>query len=167
MRLILFRHGIAENPRDGLADADRALTPRGVERTVAAARGLARVAHTAQAILTSPKTRAAQTAAILGDLFDLVPEPFEPLASEDPAAILRALRGRAENELILVGHEPSMSRLVELLCTGPGLGEPTVELKKAGAALVEAPIRRDDGQGRGTLRWLLPPRILRLLGNAE
>ena len=76
---------------------------------------------------------------------------------------LRVLRDRTEDRVVLVGHEPTMSALVERLCA-PEAPRAFVELKKAGCALVEAPIRGDEPPGRGRLRWLLPPRVLRSLG---
>lgn len=164
MQLILFRHGIAEDAHNGIADADRALTPRGIERATLAARGLARLADRPDAILTSPKIRAAQTAAILGDVFDLVPQTVDALAGDSPHAIQRMLRDRSERELLLVGHEPSLSTLIEMLCVGGASATGFVELKKAGAALVEAPLHRGEPAGKATLHWLIPPRVLRMLG---
>lgn len=156
MQLILFRHGIAENARDGLPDAERALTPRGVERTAAAARGLARFTQRPQAILTSPKTRALQTAAIIGDTLDLVPTRAAELAAESLDPILRLLRSRDEDRVLLVGHEPTLSALIELLCGG------RAEMKKAGAALLDG----DPAPGHAVLQWLLSPRALRLMGGS-
>lgn len=169
MQIILFRHGIAQEGHPGLPDAERALTHRGIERTMMAARGLARVADKPDAILTSPKVRATQTAALLGDVFDMVPQVIDALASERVEAIIEMLEERRENEVLLVGHEPTMSGLVERLCAGEDLGGlgGFVELKKAGAALVEAPVRRDEPGTRGVLHWLMPPRMLRAIGESS
>ncbi len=161
MQLVLFRHGIAEDPAEGIADAERALTPLGLERTAEAARGLSRLIDRPTRILTSPKTRAAQTAALLGSVFELKPETVNDLASDTPAPILRMLAGRDEKDLLIVGHEPSLSGVVEQL-TGA-----RVHLKKAGAAMLEAPLRRAGGDGDGALQWLLTPRALRLLAQAD
>jgi phosphohistidine phosphatase len=161
MQLIIFRHGIAE-PHHPRGDAQRALTPRGIERTMLAARGLARLADRPQAILTSPKVRATQTAAILGDTFDLAPQIFDPLADESPAGLHAALRERPEDELLLVGHEPTLSSLIEFICFNGGCFG-SVDLKKAGAAHVEATIRRDEPAMQPTLHWLLTPRALRAM----
>lgn len=165
MDLVLFRHGIAE-PLAGevIHDADRALTPRGIERTTLAAHGLARIIDRPEVILTSPKTRAAQTAALVSEAFDLTPEVCPVLASGDPAAVLRMLRDRREGRVLIVGHEPVLSELITLLCLGDDAGAVSfVDFKKAGAALVTGPIRRSDIPGPATLEWLIPPRILRTL----
>ena len=60
------------------------------------------------------------------------------------------LHRRAEQSLALVGHEPQLSRLASLLCTGDEHAL-TLELKKSGAVAID---------GR-TLRWALPPKALR------
>lgn len=163
MQLLLFRHGIAEPAAPGQRDHDRALTREGVERTGQAARGLARIIDPPDAILTSPKKRAVQTAALVGNALNLDPETVEVL-SEGPAdPIIRMLANRRESSLLLVGHEPWMSELAERLCA-PRESVGFIDLKKAACALVEAPLRTDEGNGRGVLRWLIPPRVLRALG---
>lgn len=163
MQVYVFRHGIAE-PRNGnLPDADRPLTPQGIERTLAAARGLARFANRPETILTSPKARSRQSAGILGDVFDLTPVIADVLADAPPVDVIHLLRRRDEQCVLIVGHEPTLSEVIETLCTQkhpPGF----IELKKAACALVEAPLHPEDPPGPGTLKWLLPPRALRALG---
>lgn len=159
MRIVFFRHGVAEPGHERLPDAERALTPQGVDRTMQAARGLAKFIPRPDVILTSPKTRAMQTAAILGDAFELVPVKADAIAGESVDAIVRLLRSRREDDVMIVGHEPTLSGTIEKLCGG------VVELKKAGAALVEVPSRREEPPTRATLHWLLPPKTLRLMAD--
>jgi phosphohistidine phosphatase len=172
MQLYVFRHGIAEpadpgipgSPGSGMRpDADRPLSPLGIERTLAAAQGLARFADRPNVILTSPKDRARQTAGILGDLFDLTPQIAAVLAEGPAVDVIHMLRQRDEDRVLIVGHEPTLSEVIETLCTHktlPGF----IELKKAACALVDAPLHPDDAPGPGVLKWLLPPRALRALG---
>jgi len=68
--------------------------------------------------------------------------------------------------VMLVGHEPWMSELIERLCV-PRQSAGFIDLKKAGCALVEAPLHRDEPAGRGVLRWLIPPRALRSMGGED
>lgn len=164
MQLLLFRHGIAEPYDPALPDADRTLTQRGIERTTQAAQGLLRIADRPDAILTSPKIRAVQTAAIVGDALDVNPEICPVLATGSAHDIALMLRGRSEERLMIVGHEPYLSQLIEVLCWEQV--EPwrnAVAMKKAGCALLEGPIRRDETPDRVMLQWLLPPRVLRTL----
>src|SRR5438105_2093182 len=69
MRLILFRHGPAgrRNTSCWPDDSSRPLTPRGEQRTRAAARGIARFEPEIEIIVTSPLVRAAATARVLAE----------------------------------------------------------------------------------------------------
>jgi len=163
MQLYVFRHGIAEPGRADQPDADRPLSALGIERTLTAARGLARFADRPGVILTSPKDRARQTAGILGDVFDLTPQIASVLADGSAVDVIHMLRQRDEDRVLIVGHEPTLSEVIESLCTHKSLPG-FIEMKKAACALVEAPLHPDDAPGQGALKWLLPPRALRELG---
>jgi len=158
MRLVLFRHGIAEDRRVGLDDAGRALTARGVQRTAEAAAGLARLVCQPHVVLTSPKLRARQTANLVAETFDVPVEAMSELAHGTPAAIRTALTPRTDPSVILVGHEPVMSRLAMLLMGAESVPG-GIELKKAGAVMLEGDLDR-----AMVLRWAVPPRALRMLG---
>lgn len=168
MELLLFRHGIAEPAGDvqsgsGLDDFDRRLTPRGIQRTAAAIKGLVRVADRPEVILTSPKLRATQTAGILGDAYDMVPQAVPAMGGESVMDILAALRKRTEHRVIMVGHEPTLSKLVADVCL-PEHRYNGIEFKKAGCAQLELTLR-SHGPVVGRLVWLLTPRVLRALGD--
>src|SRR5579871_1461271 len=70
MRLYLFRHGIAEEPRPGRPDAERALTPEGKKKL----RAILKVAREAEVqpslILTSPYVRAVETAELAAQILE-------------------------------------------------------------------------------------------------
>jgi phosphohistidine phosphatase len=159
MQLLLFRHGIAEDHGPDGTDASRRLTKEGIERTAEAARGLAKIADAPGAVLTSPKVRARQTADLVADAFGERAEVLDALADEDFEAILRALAKREEETIVIVGHEPTFSRLVEFVCTGQVRG--SVEMKKAGCACVELELQRSGKVTFGRLHWLATPRMLR------
>ncbi|QDU32445.1 phosphohistidine phosphatase [Poriferisphaera corsica] len=165
MRLLLFRHGIAEPGTTNQPDDLRPLTPLGLTRSALAAQGLSRFIDRPQAILTSSKTRAAQTAAFIGDTFDLAPEFCDPLTNGPTKKIIKFLQARPENDILIVGHEPYLSELISILCF-PKARSNAVELKKASCALIEAPIRKNEPalpSTSGILHWILPPRALRQL----
>src|SRR5215831_7003605 len=71
MRIVLFRHGPAgsRDPRRWPDDGQRPLSPRGIERTEQAARGLVRIMPLHR-IVTSPLLRAAQSAELLRKAVD-------------------------------------------------------------------------------------------------
>lgn len=162
MRLLVFRHGIAEEHAADGTDASRALTEQGVERTRAAANGLARIVDPLDVILTSPRTRAVQTAEAAAAAFGCAVEVVDALSGGPPDDALRALAARGEQSVMIVGHEPMLSELVEKVCTGDRrLG--FVDMRKAGCACVDVVLEPSGEATAATLLWLATPRMLRAL----
>lgn len=162
MELMVIRHGIAEDVQPDQADADRVLTDKGIKRTQTAAQGLGRVADRPDVILTSPKARARQTAAIIAEFYDREPQTMHELGEDSPEKIMIALHKRKESRVAIVGHEPVLSELVEMICTN-NTAHGFIELKKAGCIMLEAPIEQSARPGYGRLIWSLTPRVLRAL----
>jgi phosphohistidine phosphatase len=162
MDVILFRHGPAGSPDTARwpSDADRPLTPKGIERTRDAARGLRRIAPTISLILTSPYVRALGTARVVADALGVnTLETLDALACGGPPhGVITALSRLVPNQgVVLVGHEPDLGVLAAHLI---GAQRP-LPLKKAGSCAV-----RFDGvprAGEGELLWHVPPRLLRRL----
>lgn len=156
--LFVVRHAIAydADPERWPDDCERPLTRKGERAFRRAARGLGRVTKSVPVVLSSPCERALRTAEMLakhakwGD-----PERLDELRPEvDAATALAALAARDPAERIaLVGHEPMLSALCGLL-SGGGV----VELKKGAVARLAL---RELAAGGGTLRWILPPKVLR------
>lgn len=161
MRLLLIRHAIAA-PLGGklVRDADRPLTAQGQRRFRPVAAGLVRVAPRPRAILSSPLLRARQTAELAAQAWgELRPEILPALTKGDEGAIRRALAGFADTDtIVLVGHEPWLSRLTgRLLGSRSGRG---FRFRKGGVALIEV----HAGQPAcGALLWFIPPRVFRYL----
>lgn len=160
MKLYFLRHGEAGDPAQWEGnDAERPLTDDGLRRMELEARTMRRLELGVDRVITSPLLRARQTAEIvavelkrkdrlvtdsrLGSDFDL----------ERLAEILRD--NQDVRDLMLVGHEPSMSATIGRL-----IGGGKVELKKGALARTDVP---NPAQLSGELEWLLPPRVL-LLG---
>jgi phosphohistidine phosphatase len=160
MQLIVFRHGIAEDYAPDGSDEARALTPEGVRKTQAAAVGLATLIEKPVAILSSPKVRAKQTAAIFSGVVK-VPVTPEPLLAHGTVEQLLALLARHDaSPLVLVGHEPTLSQLV-LTMMGLTSALDALELKKAGAACLTVTPGRTSLPAM--LNWLVTPKMLRRL----
>lgn len=162
MELLVFRHGLAGEKEDwaktGRPDSERPLTSEGRRKTEEAAEGAAGLFE-GDLVLTSPWTRAAQTAERLAEQLgcphaeceELLPTaPFEKLAER--------LNGLKEQRVALVGHEPHLSRFVSWLLGVEGRS--IVSLKKAQACLLEL---KRAGPGRAVLHWSIPPKSLRRL----
>jgi len=138
----LLRHAHALR---GAPDAERPLSDRGALEAAAAGRALAVLGVAFDACLTSPKVRALDTARLACAELGVEPEVERALSGGDfDAAALAAGRGR---QVVLVGHEPDMSRAIGDL-TGA-----RVALAKGGVAAID---------GR-ELKLLLRPEELREL----
>jgi phosphohistidine phosphatase len=124
----LLRHGDAED--HAADDASRRLTAKGERQARAAGEALATLDLGIEACLTSPKTRSVQTATIACETLGLEPEIEEALRGGDfDPEQLAAGRGT----VLLVGHEPDLSRAIQLLSGG------RVEMKKGGLAALSGP----------------------------
>lgn len=164
MDVYLVRHAIAHErsrarwKRDGL----RPLTSVGKQTFRKAARGLARLLPSGATVLTSPYIRARETAAILVEVAGLgKPVEAAELVSDKPVrGAFELLQSQKSAAVILIGHEPNLSILLSA-ALGGGRARFAVEFKKGGAACLR--FDKAIAPGRATLRWLLPPRVLRNL----
>ncbi|HEY4450753.1 MAG TPA: histidine phosphatase family protein [Solirubrobacteraceae bacterium] len=155
-QLWLLRHAEAE-PHGTREDSERRLTERGECQARAAGAALERLGGSFEAVLFSPKMRARQTAELAAEAW--ADDQRERLAMHAPLAdgfdgvqALEAIAGLdADGRLLLVGHEPDMSRVLAQL-TGA-----RADVKKGGVAAV-----RLQGAG-GELLVLLRPRELALI----
>jgi phosphohistidine phosphatase len=166
MTLYLLRHAVAvERGSPGYPDDSlRPLTPKGERRMRRIAEGMLRLGLSFDLILSSPYLRAKQTAAIVADIFD-TPERLHIAAmlapDGNPRHLIEALNGRykAQQDVLLVGHEPYLSRLISTLVSGsPDI---QVAMKKGGLCKLSVETLRY-GHCAG-LDWLMTPRQLRQL----
>jgi phosphohistidine phosphatase len=162
MQLLVVRHAIAfeRSPARWPDDAERPLTPEGAERARKAALGLKRIVAPPVRVLASPLRRAQETASILAR-FAGWPEAtlcMQLLPGAAPEQLLALLARARDRSLAVVGHEPAVGRLIAV-CLPGGVGAAAFEMKKMGVALLAFPGAAR--AGRGSLVWLLPPRILR------
>jgi phosphohistidine phosphatase len=163
MNLYIMRHAEAEDDNESGGDEARSLTVRGRERTRDAAGGLRALGLRFDAILTSSLLRASETAELVANEYANNPPPqVLPALSPDvsPREALAALTPFARHEQVLVvGHEPQLSRLVGMLLTSGGtLG---IKLKKGACVALDLPKAIEPGAAE--LRWLLTQRQLRKL----
>ena len=166
MNLYLLRHGIAVDPETfGCElDSERPLTARGESRLREAAKAMDALELSFDLILSSPFLRAKQTAEVIARNLKL----RRKLAFSDtlmpegnPRALIQQLNGfhpEPEN-VLLVGHEPYLGKLVSLLAAGNTSLE--IDFKKGGLCKLEAESLH---LGRcAKLVWLLTPRQMELM----
>ncbi|MDA8202902.1 MAG: histidine phosphatase family protein [Chloroflexi bacterium] len=153
--LYLVRHGHAGNADAWRGPDDtRPLSARGRDQAARLATFLARVGAP-PLILTSPKLRASETAAPIADA-TRAQIRVEPILGSAPdlVDIERLLSQVGDpDRVLLVGHDPDFTQLVEELT-----GAASIPMPKA--ALARLTCRRPLVPGSGVLRWLVPPDLL-------
>ncbi|HTG44928.1 MAG TPA: phosphohistidine phosphatase SixA [Verrucomicrobiae bacterium] len=160
MDLFILRHGIAEDQSASGADRDRVLTAEGREKIALAGQALRKLNFEFDSVLSSPYLRAWQTAEIIVEAMgnQRLLQPSEALSSGLPlAGVLAEIKKSAGNHssLLLVGHEPDLSRLISMLLSGsPNLG---ITMKKGSLAKLSC-LSPEPGNAR--LEWLLTPKQL-------
>jgi len=166
MNLYLLRHGIAVDPSapDFAKDAERPLTPKGKRRLRQIAEAMGALKISFDVILSSPYVRAKQTAEIVAKTLNCRKKlkfSDELTPGGNPKALiqqLNELRPKPEN-ILLVGHEPYLSKLIALLTAGNTSME--IDLKKGSLCKLETEALR---YARcATLVCLLAPRHLLLM----
>jgi phosphohistidine phosphatase SixA len=156
IQLYLLRHAHAGDPLKWRGPDDlRPLSSKG-ERQVERLAGLLKSNGFApDAILSSPRLRALQTAQPVGAALGLDVRVDGRLALPLGLEQLEEILADAGDpgRPVLVGHDPDFSSLVAQLC-----GAPSVPLRKGALARIDGvrPLRPDGG----TLRWLVPPDLL-------
>ena len=150
MNLLLWRHADAE---DGIPDAGRALTAKGLKQAKQVAQWLQPRLPKDCLILASPAKRAQQTAQALD-----LPYTTEPRVGvhADAAGIVAASGWpRRQGTVIVVGHQPTLGQLAAALLSGEAAGW---TIKKG--ALWWFSIRADADSGRAVLKAVVSPDLL-------
>ena len=157
VELYLVRHADAGDPEkwDG-PDAARPLSPKGEKQSERLGRFLAGIGSRPDAIFSSPKLRASQTADLVAGRLGVPVTLDERLAGGvDEEVVEKVLRDAGDpRRAVLVGHDPDFSSLLQSLCVAGN-----VEMKKGALARID--VDRPVGSGRGDLRWLVPPDLLK------
>lgn len=154
--LFLLRHAHAgDSGRWTRDDALRPLSDKGRRQSERVGRMLAGADEPPDLLVTSPKVRAAQTAEIVGAALRVrvVEDPRVAgfLDAEVVGEILAAA-GPAVRPC-LVGHDPEFSSLL-----GELIGVTDIPMRKGAVARVD--FEGGISDGRGVLRYLVPPELL-------
>jgi phosphohistidine phosphatase len=143
MRLIVMRHAKAE--QSAPSDFERRLVERGHADATEAGAWLARRGWVPDHALVSAAVRTRETFASVaaGGGFDLEPELDRSLYSADPESVVDVARllPSSVQSLLIVGHNPTMGSLAQLLHDGTGdqaaLTEMSVDFPTSALALFE------------------------------
>ncbi len=172
MKILLVRHAQAENAdclrQDSASDNLRPLTAEGRRKMEKSVKGLKKVLPRGSVIVTSPLTRARQTADVLAEglrLPVIEADVLNPAAgvekvlawlSSHKAQRSKGSQEKSKGVIVLVGHEPQLGRLLGYLLTGTRRS--IMKLKKGSATLVTCKL----GQVRSArMHWSLTGKQLR------
>ncbi|UCG38510.1 MAG: phosphohistidine phosphatase SixA [bacterium] len=153
MMVYLVRHGeaLAET-----RDPSRPLSGPGREEVLRTGRLLARRMRMLPGFVHhSPKTRAAQTAELLGQCIPGLPSPVPAdglLPMDDPGLWAQRLE-TADRDIMLVGHLPHLSRLASLLLLWDA-GREILEFTPGTIVCLEK-------TGNWKVRWMISPPLVK------
>jgi phosphohistidine phosphatase len=159
-RLFLLRHAKSSWSDARLADFDRPLNERGLRAAPLMGRYMRERQIRPDLILCSPAERARQTAALLAEAAGLpTPPRYDERIYEATAARLVEVVAQADEgagSLLLVGHNPGLEELLELL-TGETRRMPTAALA---CIELDADKWATLAQRSGRLEWQVKPKEL-------
>jgi len=161
--LHLLRHAHAGDPTKWHGpDFDRPLSARGREQVIRLGTLLAATGFAPDAIITSPRARALQTAELLAERLGARFRVDDRLAEPLSAGAVERILDDAGDPLrpVLVGHDPDFSELLALLT-----GAADIPLRKGALARID--VDRPLALGQGLLRWLIPPELVPDLGQGR
>lgn len=154
LELHLLRHADAGDPMTWSGDdADRPLSPKGERQAARLGHLLRTTGFRTDAIISSPKLRARQTAEAVAEALGMEVVLDARLGEAlDYATMDRILaEGGSPDRPLLVGHDPDLSWLASALIGA------RIEMRKGALVRIDLEAFID---GAGTLRWLLPPGLL-------
>lgn len=152
MEIYLVQHAEAKSKEE---DPNRSITERGRQDVLQVSEFAARMGVKAAQIRHSGKTRAEQTASLLGEVLSPSVEiQTDPrLGPLDPVEPIGDELGNAHQNVMLVGHLPFMERLAGYLLTGDA-ERAVVKFHNAGIVCIVH--TEDDWQ----VDWILTPRMV-------
>jgi phosphohistidine phosphatase len=158
MNLYLMRHAIAAEPDGTIEDSQRPLTKEGRKKLQKIARNLKKLDISFDLVITSPYLRARQTADVVADELNLksvqVIESEHLISFASAGELVEEINStHPVDNLLLVGHEPSLSQLIGMLVAGDA--SVSITMKKAG--LCKLSLEQLSYERCATLEWLMTP----------
>lgn len=151
--LVLIRHGKSARP-EGVCDFDRPLNPRGLRDAPVMAGRLAALELNVDVLLSSPARRALSTADVFAGKLNLPVQTDERIYNATCADLLQRVQSLDDrfSTVVLVGHNPGMTDLLNSLIEGPEQEMPTCSF-----AVIELPGWTNAVPGSGRLiHWSCP-----------
>ncbi len=151
MKLYLAQHGKAKSKEE---DPERSLTDEGAREVEAVGKFLKKAGVKVEKIFHSGKRRAQQTAEIFGRFLSAQVEKTDGLEPLADIAVWAEKVQKLEEDVMLVGHLPHLSKLANYLISGnPDLD--ALVFRFGGVICLE----RDEG-GKWRVLWVVRPEIV-------
>ena len=162
MEIYLMQHGPAL-PKE--QDPEEGLSPEGEARIRASGQALKKMGVSFDAVLSSPKKRSRQTAAIVAEAVgfkqEKIIETEKVKAMTPPEETVEVLAGLSGAERVLIaGHLPSVAELASFLLTEGS--KAAVQFEMGGCCRIDVE-KLPTHSGR--LRWYLLPAQLQLIAS--
>ena len=165
--LYFLRHAIAVERGEGdFAEEERPLTDKGRAKMIVGIGGLRQLEFKFDTLLSSPFTRAVQTAELVREYlpYEGALEIEENLAPDGSLkSFLEKLGERKGKSFLLVGHEPNLSSWIQSLL---GFGRKGGLLLKKGG-LCRLHLEQASESASSELIYLLQPKHLRAMGRRD
>ena len=164
MEIYLVRHGAALHKKD---DPERHLSNEGIQQCRFAGKALNRFDVSLDVIISSPITRAIQTAEIISEETGYskdnikLTKDLEPNTPVKDAFTYLAKFG-SSNRILITGHLPSIEIIASELLSGTE--DMSSHFKTSGICRIDAEFLLS---GTGELQWFLMPEHLRLIAESN
>ena len=157
MNLYLIRHSIAENISINKKDFDRELTEEGQFVINKTSEAWKNYIDNVDIVLTSPLTRAIQTAEIISLNLQEIPNVIKDNnlgTGSRTADLIDLLNSLNYKDVMIVGHQPDLSIHINNFC-----GTGSLNLAFPPASLAKIEFENSIKYGRGKLIYFIPPII--------
>ena len=158
--LIFFRHGKSNWGRDSGDDHERPVADRGIKAARTMGRFLSLTKEVPDAVSTSSAVRARTTVELAAEAgeWGCPVKVTHSFYEATPFAVLQEVRAEPleRTSVLLAGHEPTWSELVSLLIGGGAVGMPTACMARIDFGVGSW---KEVEYGKGSLVWLLPPKV--------
>lgn len=164
MKIVLVRHGLALDREIAqerkLPDSERPLVDKGRHRSQKMAEYLSEKNISFERILTSPYSRAVETAQIFAKTFSLsrkLTQVSELVPSAPPQSFQMWLKENSSSwtNILVVGHEPQLSVFCSWALAGTTIS--FIKLKKSGIICLEVECISEITERSAQLLWSIQP----------
>ncbi|MBN1444394.1 MAG: histidine phosphatase family protein [Planctomycetes bacterium] len=159
-RLLFFRHGKSDWSAPAQGDHERPLNARGSKAARIMGRFLSRAGQVPPRVISSSAVRALSTLELAREAggWECDVRVTPALYEATPADVIEEIRSEpdASESLLLVGHEPTWSAMIGLLCQGITARFPTAAMARVDLSISSW---REARLGGGQLVWLVPPKL--------